>query len=286
MKNWLLFIALAIIWGSSFFWQKLALQEIGPFQVVGIRFLLAFFLLLGLMWRGNLSFPRDARTWFGFFALSLIYSALPVFLTAWAGTRIDTSLGSILSATSPFFVILFSSFIFRDEASSPAKIIGTLIGFVGMMVIIGGDLIGATKQSDVLGQLAQIGASACYGLAPVMANRLLKKQHITTQSAALMLLADIVIWMGAFAFEPVKFPVQAASWAGLLWLAVLASTAANLIYFTLLRAWGATRSGMVSYAIPVVGLTIGALLGETISTQLILGGVLVLLGIAVVNKRH
>ena len=90
---------------------------------------------------------------------------------------------------------------------------------------------------------------------------------------------------GAFAFEPVKFPVQVASWAGLLWLAVLASTAANLIYFTLLRAWGATRSGMVSYAIPVVGLTIGALLGEAISQQLILGGALVLLGIAVVNKR-
>ena len=285
-RHWLLFIALAVIWGSSFYWQKFALRELGPSTVVALRFSIAFAIMLVVMAVRKLSFPRDARTWLGFAALSVVYSSVPVFLTAWAGNRIDSTLGSVLNATSPLFTVVFATLVFHDEAATRAKTIGTLIGFAGMLVIV---LLGAADAgqtaNDPLGVLAQAGTSVCYALAPILVRKLLKQQPVVVQSAALTGLAGATMWVAAVLTETVALPSLPITWVSILWLGCLASATANLLYFSLLKLWGSTRTSLVSYVIPIVGVLMGVLLlGERVGTAFVAGALLILVGVWIANR--
>ncbi len=285
LRQWLMFIALAVFWGASYFWQKLALRELGPFTVVGYRFLIGFVTSLIMMRVMGQRFPSDRRTWLGLAALSVVYSSLPVFLGAWAGARIDTNVNAVLNATSPLFALLFAVFLFRDERMTPPKVIGALLGFAGMIVIIGLDFLGAARSSDLLGQLAALATSILYGFSPGFARRMLKQMHPIVQSAALTLIADATIWSIAPFFEGVQLPALPLTWVSLLWLGAFSSSGANLLYFTLLKAWGASRASLVSYVVPLVGITLGwLLLGEQLEPRVLAGGGLVLAGLAVVAR--
>lgn len=283
MKNWLYFIALSFIWGSSFFFQKLALQEVGPVQTVAFRFLSAFALLQVVMrWQGQ-TLPREPRTWLTFFGLCFVYSIVPVFLASWATTRIDTGLGSILGATGPLFQILLTALVFRNESINGEKVLGTLIGFVGMIVIIGADALFNTRSNDLLGQLAVIGSSACNAISAILSHKMLKRFAPAVQSSMIMLWAGSIMAVATPVFETPRIPTLPSTWLGLIALGLFASCIANLLWFNLVKAWGPTRAGMISYAIPIVGISIGFLLGERMTWQLVVGSLLVLLGIAVVN---
>jgi drug/metabolite transporter (DMT)-like permease len=283
-QRWGAFFALSIIWGSSFLWAKIALREIGPFMIVSLRFLFSTIVLVALMRASKLSFPRDARTWGNFAILSFVYSTLPVWLSTWATTRIDSSLGAVLNALAPLFTVVVAGFILHDEPTNTAKLIGTIIGFVGAVVLVVRDF-NSTGNSDLVGVLAQLGSSLCYALSAVMARKLLLKQHTFVQAAASVLLADITMWMVTPFIEPIIIPTQWVTWLGVLWLGVLASAVGNAFYFELLKGWGASRTAMVSYLIPVVGLVLGiVVLHETLYWERIVGAFLILLGVYVASN--
>lgn len=282
-KHWLFFIALSLIWGSSFFFQKLALQEMGPVQVVAFRFLSAFLLLQVVMrWQGH-RLPSDPKSWLTFLGLSFVYSIVPVFLASWATTRIDTGLGSILGATSPLFQILLTGLVFRNELINGDKVVGTLIGFAGMVIIIGADALFNTRTNDLWGQLAVIGSSACNAISAILSHKMLKKYAPAVQSSMIMLWAGIIMACATPIFETPRLPSFASTWLGVAALGLFASCIANLLWFNLVKAWGPTRAGMISYSIPIVGISIGLMLGERMTWQLFVGSMLVLAGIAVVN---
>lgn len=282
LKNWLIFLILSVIWGTTLFWQKLALREVGPFQTVAYRFLFAIILSFVIVRANGLALPTTRRAWLELFGLSIIYSVLPVLLGAFAGQRIDSGLGSALGATTPLFVVILM-LVFREETITAQKWIGTLIGFAGMLVIIGLDVFSKVGKNDALGQLIMVGSAFANALAMLLSHRMLSRHDGRVQALMLVFFADLIIWPLTVAFEGVVIPKLPESWAGLLWLGLLASGVANILWFGLLKDWGATRAGMVAYSIPIVGLAAGLALGETITPNLALGAVLVLIGIALVN---
>jgi len=128
-----------------------------------------------------------------------------------------------------------------------------------------------------------VGSALGNAIAMLITHRMLSRMDGRVQALALVFFADLIMWPITFAVERVTVPTHIEGWAGLLWLGLLASGVANILWFDLLKDWGATRAGMIAYSIPIIGLVAGALLGEVITPNLALGAVLVLIGIALVN---
>ena len=293
-KEWTAFGLLGLIWGSSFLWIRIAVQDIGPFTLVALRLLFGLLGLLAVMAYKKQPIPRDRRTLRSLAIMGIINTALPFTLISWGETRIESSLASILNGTVPLFAIIIAHLWLHDERITLARIIGLLVGFVGVVVLVGRDFDIESLGGNFLGQLAVIAASISYAVSATFSRKYLRGQAPVVQSTMTLLVADALMWLSLPAVHrftpsldaPNQFPTLPITWVAIIWLGVLGSCVAYLMYFWLLNTWGVTRSSLVTYIFPVVGLILGIVfLGETIDWRLVAGSALVVSGIAVVNLR-
>src|SRR5512138_3252528 len=145
-KHWFAFILLGAIWGSSFMWIKIAVQEVGPIMLVAFRALfgLLFGVVVILSQRARL--PRDFKSWLPLLVLGLTNIAIPFFLISWGELSIDSAVASILDATVPLFTILIAHFLLQDDKITLPKATGLIVGFAGIVVLMSKD-IGASPSS-------------------------------------------------------------------------------------------------------------------------------------------
>jgi drug/metabolite transporter (DMT)-like permease len=288
VREWGAFVLLGLVWGSSFLWIKVAVAEIGPFMLVALR---AFFGLAGLvviMLIRRQRIPLGPSALLGFLLLGTINTAVPFTLISWGETHIDSALASILNGTVPLFTIVIAHFWLRDEKINLQRSAGLLTGFFGVSILVTRDLSpGAVVRGDLLGQLAVLAAAACYAVAATYTRRHLHGHPPLVQSMMNLLFADALLWAAVpIAERPVQFPVLPITWLALLWLGLLGSCLAYLLYFHLIHAWGPTRTSLVTYVFPVVGVILGVtFLDEVADARLIAGTALVVAGIALVNVR-
>lgn len=287
-KEWAAFILLALAWGTSFFWIKIALVEIGPFLLVTLRLLFGLIGLLVVMAVTRTPFPRDRRIIGRFFLLSIIATALPFTLDTWGETRISSALTAILNGTVPLFTIIFGHFALADEKISPPRLAGLLLGFVGVIVLMSGELGGSGANESLLGQIAVLVASACYALALIYTRKALGNQSPVVQSTMNLLFADLLLCLTTLAVErPLALPTLPMTWIALVWLGLIGSCLAYLLYFYLLSTVGATRTSIVTYVMPVIAVILGVLfLDEGLDWRLAAGLALILGGVAVVNREQ
>ena len=287
LKEWLVFTALGTIWGTSFLWIKIAVAETGPIVLVGFRLLFGLLGLLVVMLFRRQAFPRDRRVLLAFAFMGVFNTAVPFFLITWGETRIDSSLASILNGTVPLFTIVIAHFWLRDEKITLPRIAGLIVGFIGIVVLVSRDLRPEGLHGDAWGQLAVLAAAISYATAITFSRRNLRGQPPVLQSFMVLLIADALVWMAAPAVEqPMNFPNTPLAWFAILWLGVLGSCVAYLLYFWLINAWGPTRASLVSYVFPVVGLILGIIfLHESADWRILVGSALIVGGILVVNLR-
>jgi len=287
LKEWGAFWLLGLIWGSSFLWIKIAVDEIGPFTLVAFRLLFGLMGLLIVMRVTRQAFPRDRRTILAFVFMGVFNTALPFTLISWGETKIDSSLASILNGSVPLFTIIIAHFWLHDEKITLPRIAGLIVGFVGVVVLVSRDFGPQGIHGDVLGQIAVLAASASYAIAVTFSRRYLRGKPPVIQATMVLLIADSILWIAAPIVEsPFRAPVLPITWLALAWLGVLGSCTAYLLYFYLINAWGPTRATLVTYVFPVIGLILGILfLNETADWRLLLGSILVVGGIGVVNLR-
>jgi drug/metabolite transporter (DMT)-like permease len=287
LREWSAFILLGLIWGSSFLWIKVAVQEIGPFTLVAFRLLFGLIGLLIVVSRQKRPFPRDRKVLLGFLFMGVFNTALPFTLISWGETRIDSAMASILNGTVPLFTIVIAHFWLQDERISLPRISGLIIGFAGVVVLVSRDLGLAAMRGNIWGQLAVLAAASSYALAATFSRKHLRGQSPLTQATMVVLIADALLWPAALAFErPWHIPALPITWLALAWLGLLGSCLAYLLYFYLINAWGATRASLVAYVFPAIGLMLGIVfLGETADWRLMIGSLLVVAGIAVVNLK-
>lgn len=303
LKEWSLFGVLGLVWGSSFLWIKVAEGNqghpflgisfppgepvFGPFLLVFFRL---FFGLLGtavLMWRQGLSVPRDPRLLAAFVFMGFFNTALPFTLISWGETRIDSALAAILNGTVPLFTIVIAHFWLHDERMTLARVGGLVVGFVGVVVLVGGGLGEGGIDSRLAGELAVVAAALSYAISAVFSRKYLRGQPPVVQSFMTLLVASAFMLAAVpVAESPVVLPTLPLVWVAVIWLGLLGSCLAYVLYFSLMNAWGPTRASLVSYVFPVVGLLLGiVLLGEPVSWRLFAGTLLVVAGIVVVNFR-
>ncbi|HYJ44627.1 MAG: DMT family transporter [Xanthobacteraceae bacterium] len=139
--DWLLLIALSILWGGSFYFAKVAVLEIPPLTLALARVLIAG-AVIGILIRplGG-AFPRDLATWKMFAVIAALNNAIPFTLIVWGQQYIPIGLASILNATSPLFSVVLAHFATRDDRVTPGRALGLIAGFIGVVVLIGPDLL-------------------------------------------------------------------------------------------------------------------------------------------------
>ncbi len=293
-KTWAAFLLMSLAWGTSFLFIKIAVQTVPPVTVVGFRLLFGVLGLATVLTLRKLAWPRDLTTWRHLAVVGLINVALPFILITWAESGaqgVDSGTASVLNSTVPLFSIVLSGFLLRVERVTVGMVAGLLIGFVGVVVLFGRGSVGAAGQASLLPYLAIIAATACYAIGTAYARRHLHGlSPIVAAAGQLSMAGVIVLIVSLLSGDLNETTIRAAlSWpalGALLWLGLLGSCLAYILYYTVLREWGATRTTMVTYVTPIVGVAAGVLfLHETVDWRLLVGGLLIIGGVIVVNWR-
>jgi len=293
-KDWAAFLFLTFVWGASFYWIKIAVRDIGPVSLVAFRLafgligLVAFFPIL------KPRMPREGRVWVYLAVLGLTSSAVPWFLISWAETTIDSAIASVLNGTVPLFTIVVAHFFLRDERISAARILGLLLGFFGVVVLaqrsggVGEAAAPARSPMSLMGTGAMLLATFSYAVGAVHARRNLGGASALVQAFFSMVfsLAAILIVVLAAGDGP-RIPTRTETWAALAWLGVLGAGIASYVFYKLLHSVGPTRASLVTYTLPLVGVTLGVIiLNERLDWQLVAGTFLIVSGVWVVNHRR
>jgi drug/metabolite transporter (DMT)-like permease len=285
LRDWVTFWTLGLIWGSSFLWIKIALDNVGPFTLVAWRLLIGIAGLTLVVLVRRPTFPRERRIYGMLALLGLTNTALPFILITWGEQSIDSAVASILNGTVPLFAMVIAHFALEDDKMTRARVAGLILGFAGVIVLMSGELSPGKIGVGGLGQLAVLLAAVLYAASSVFARKNLHGQSPIVQAFVPLLVADLFIWTGAIAIEaPDVVPTAGLTWFALLWLGLLGSCIAYLLLYTLLHRVGPTRTTMVTYVFPVVGLVLGIVfLNESVTTSLLIGSAMVVAGILVVN---
>ncbi len=288
-KNSLLFIFVGLIWGTSFLWIKVAIQEVSPFVLVGFR---SLFAALGMV--VFFLFDRNSRLpWSeikpyipAFFVLGLVNVTIPWLLFSWAEIHVDSGIASILNATMPLWTIIIAPLVISDDKISLPKLAGLTTGFLGVVFMFL-PALDEGWSANVLGQIAILGATLCYATATIFARKRINGLNPPLQTFLQFTMSTLMIWPLTFLIEKqVILPKLPMTWLALLWLGLLGSALAYIIYFSLLHRLGPTRLSMVTYIPPIVGLLLGIIfLGEPFHLLSLLGALLILSGISIVNLK-
>ncbi len=286
-KEWAAFGLLGLIWGSSFLWIKIGVESITPMVLVTLRVSFGLLALLIVMAVQRQAFPRDRATIMKFVFMGVFNTVIPFLLITWGETKIDSSLASILNAATPLFVIIIAHFWLHDEKITPARLGGLLIGFAGVVVLVLQNLKPGGGQNDIWGELAVLLATVSYAVALVFSRRHLRGTKLVVQSTMILVVASALMWVIIpVADRPVVLPATPLTWIAVIWLGVLGLCVAYLLYFYLNNVWGPTRASLVTYVFPVIGVVLGILfLSEPLTWNMIAGSILVVSGIAVVNRK-
>lgn len=287
-RDWAMLLGLSVLWGGSFFFIEVGVRAMPPMTVVLVRVALAaaaLWLYL-LARRQALALAKGALP--AFLLLALLNNVVPFVAFAWGQTQIASGLASILNATTPIWGVIVAHIFTDDERITPGKLLGVLLGFGGVAVMIGADLLDQIG-SEVAAQLACLGATLSYALAGVYGRRF-KRMGIPPAAvstgqltaAALVMLPLVLLFE-----EPSRaFAAPAEAWAALVALALFCTSFAYILYFRLIASAGATNALLVTFLIPATAILLGSLfLGELLEPKHFAGLALIGLGLAAIDGR-
>jgi drug/metabolite transporter (DMT)-like permease len=284
-REWLLLAALSALWGCSFLFVELALRDLPVFTVaLGRTGIAAAFLLLLLAATRAPLLPLVQR-WREFLLLGALRAAIPMSLIVWAQTRIDSGVAGILNSTSPLFTMVIAHLLTTDDRLTPQKLIGCLIGMVGVVAMIGMEFL-SQLGDGVGGQLAMLGATCSYGFAAVYGRRFDTGSN-TAAAAGMLSGATLLILPLALAIDrPWALSPGPLSISALFALALLSTAVAFVVWFRLITTAGPSNTSLVTFLIPLAALGFGVLLlGEKPTLGSLLGLAIILAGLAVTQVK-
>ncbi len=282
--NWLIFLGLGFIWGSSYLFIKLAVGDFGTFTLVALRLVVGALLLWTVVRLAHQELPRERRMYGHLLVMAIINITIPFLLITWAEQSVDSSLAAILTSPVPLFAIVLSSIFLVDEPMRVNGLLGLAVGFIGVVILTSPGLTGV--GSSIGGELALLGAAFSYACGAVYARRNVRGLAPMVPAVFQVSFAALITAILALVLEhPWTVRPDTEAIFSILWLGILGSGIAYLFVFRLFAAWGATRTTMVAYVIPVVGIALGFLvLSEPIDSRVLLGTAFVVGGVALVNS--
>jgi drug/metabolite transporter (DMT)-like permease len=285
LRNFVILLLLSLIWGASFLFIKVAVITIPPFSVAFGRTAMAAVLLYLVLRSRGLRMPGWGPVWGTFLLMGFFNGAVPYTLITWAEIHIDSGLAAIVNALMPLFTVLLAHVFTGDERLNWMKVVGILLGFLGVVALIGPAALKGLGR-DVLAQLAVMAAALCYAIAIIYGRRLREITPLVSATGQLFCAAFLTLPMILLFDAPWALSPSFISVAALTCLSLLGTALAYLLYYYLLPRIGSTNLSLVTYLIPITGVFWGALLlGERLHWSAFLALGLILAGIAGVNNR-
>lgn len=280
-------VLLGGIWGASFLFIKVALDDLTPLQIVATRIGVGALLLVGLLYARGGRIPRDRELLRTLAVMAFISNIVPFGLITWGEQYITSSLAAILNSTTPLFTVLIAAAVLPGEALRTVRLAGVVLGFAGVGVIVGFDSGGSLQ-----GIIAVTIASLSYAAGFVYARRHLSGRDLPPLALpATQLLISTVLTLPFALVDVANTPptLTLDGTASTLALGLLGTGWAYVLYYRLIADIGATSASFVTYLIPIFGIVLGAIvLNEELGVNTLAGATLVIAGIGLAelgNRR-
>jgi drug/metabolite transporter (DMT)-like permease len=286
--EWGLLLLLSVLFGSSFFFIGVAVKELPTFTIVVIRVGLAAAILLTVMRVMGIKMPTDRHIWMAFFALALLNNVIPFSMIVWGQEQVASGVAAILNASTPLFGVVVAHWLTTDEKMTPPRVLGVIIGFSGVIVMIGIDAF-QSMGLELLAPIAIVMATLSYALASVFGRRFKRMgvSPISTAAGQVSASTIMLIPMALIIDQPWTLAMPGMETIGaLVGLAALSTALAFVVYFRILSTAGANNVLLVTFLLPVTAILLGVvLLNEVLLPRHAPGIILIALGIGVLDGR-
>jgi drug/metabolite transporter (DMT)-like permease len=287
-SDWALLLLLSVLWGGSFFFNRVALDALPPLTVGALRVGLAAAALLAGMAAMGARLRLDAPTLRAYAGMGFLNNVVPFALILWAQTRLPSGVASILNATTPLFTVIVAHWLTRDERLTPARASGAALGFLGVAAMMGLGGVAAAR-ADGPAIAACLVAALSYALSGVYGRRFRAMGVPPLSTAAGQLSASALLFAPAALLvdRPWTLPMPGATaLAAVAGLALISTALAYLIFFRILARAGATNILLVTFLIPPSAILLGVVfLNETLAARHFLGMAMIGLGLAAIDGR-
>ena len=279
-KYWILITILGAVWGSAFMFIKIATPELGPIALVNIRLAVAGLIFIPFLLQNKYlkHFKSNIKN---ILVLSIVNTALPFSLFAFASLESSSNMLSILNGTTAIMAVVIST-IWLKVKLNVFQIMGVFVGLFGIIVLANPDNIYISTKATIF----CLGAAFCYALSANYIQKFAHKTNTTVLIGWSLVIASILLIPLTMLNLPSQFPSPKVIFS-ILWLGVISTGIAFLGYVRLIEKIGAVKTATVAYFIPVFGVIWGYIfLSEPITLQILIGMMLILTGIIFTNKRY
>lgn len=287
-REWMLLVALAILWGASYPLLAVAVREFPPLTLTFLRVALAAAMLHIVIRAAGIAMPTDRASWRMFVGQAFLNNIIPFWLISWGQQYIPGGITSVLVASTPFFTVIAAHYFTSDEKMTPLRIAGVLLGMAGVATIIGPSAL-SRFNIDVLGELAIVGAAVSYTIAGIYGRRAGARgiAPIATATGMLTMSTVILLPVALIVDRPWGLaPPSMEAWLCLLAIALPSTALGYLIFFRVLASAGSTNIMLVTFLLPVTAILLGVTwLGEHLEPRHLAGMALIALGLSAIDGR-
>jgi len=278
--DYLLLLLLGLVWGFSFLLVKLAVGTLPPITVAAGRIVIGAIALAFFLWLRGGRWPTDRRDWAKLVAMAFVGNVLPFSLISWGQVHIDSGLSAILMAAIPLSTILIAHVFAPDEPLSPGKLVGVLLGIAGIVTLVGPSALQGLG-TEVISELAVVGATVCYAINAVLARHLSRVSVEAIGAGCLVPASLMILPVSAVVEQPWQAHPTAVAILAVIALGLVSTAGGYLLLFRLIARAGAGFASLNNFLVPLFGVLWGMLfLGERPGAHAFLALCLVLAGLA------
>ncbi len=284
MVAWFYFVVLSVFaWGSSFYFIKIALREILPYNIVAWRISIGLIVISLIVAMARIKRPSGGWNIVHFIVLGVINTAIPFTCITWAEQEIASAVAGVINGSTPLITMLIASIVVSKERLTGPKLTGCLMGFTGLAVLLSVNvsMSGIVDNTKWTSTLVLIGAAVSYAIGAIYSRITMADIHPLWVAAASLASATVFMWAAvAISDEPLQIPVQTTTLFALFWMGAVGTALAYYLYFYLIQAWGAGKASMVAYVMPLSAIFMGVVfLSEVLSWRMLLGASMIIIGV-------
>ncbi|AXA32900.1 DMT family transporter [Francisella adeliensis] len=288
IKKYSFLLAIGMIWGSQFVFQKEAIEHFPAILIAISRSFIGCILLCGVCYFMKIKSISNRRNILMYSIIALLEATIPFMLIPWGQQFTSTSITAVLTGTVPFFVVIFGPLIIRSRITIP-NILSITVGFIGLLILFYPDLVNNEQTVNFYGIAAILLATICFALAILLLSKSCSHENPIIVSRNILIASSIQLSVVALVFAPYdNITPTGASIASLIYLGVACAGIVYYLYSSLIKLAGPVFTSFTNYLVPLFGVILGILINNDPSSITVWISLIIILSAISLNyiSRH